>query len=76
MKITYEGLNLTLVDDADYRYHSHINGLQVLDPNNWVHCTAKDESEFTYDVWYYIEDISAELEDTDWEHPSHVELRE
>lgn len=71
MKINYKGIEITLNDDAYYEYCSHINGIQCINPNNYVKCTGTSNSK-NYEVWYYIENTYIELDEIDYNNPSHI----
>lgn len=75
--IEWHGHKIALGDDADFQYRSHINGMQCTEPDNWVHVTGYDmnEEETYYDIWYYVEDTSIDLDQIDYSDPWNVMMR-
>lgn len=75
--IKWKGHEIALGDNADYCYRSHINGMQCTEPYNWVLVTGFDlnEEDTFYDVWYYVEDTSIELDAIDFSDPWDVYMR-
>lgn len=74
MKITInENLTITLVDNsADFKYRSHINGMQATEPNNWVACNATGSDGKDYTAWYYVADTDIELDEIDYSEPDDI----
>ena len=50
-------LSITL-EEADFEYRSHINGMQALSPNNWVACEATGSDGNHYTAWYFVSDTT------------------
>ena len=67
-----ESLTITLIDnDADFKYRSHVNGNQLINPNNWVACNATGSDGNEYTAWYYV-DTDIELDEIDYSDPNDV----
>ena len=67
-----ENLTVTLIDnDADFKYRSHVNGNQLINPNNWVACRATGSDGNEYTAWYYV-DTDIELDEIDYSDPNDV----
>lgn len=68
-------LSITL-EEADFEYRSHINGMQALRPNNWVACEATGSDGNHYKAWYFVPDEIAnslqDLEDIDYANPDDI----
>ena len=68
-----ENLSITLGDEADLSYRSHINGMQASEPDNWVACKATGSDDKDYTAWYYVEDTNMELDNIDYDNPDDIE---
>ncbi len=67
-------LSITLgAGEADYTYRSHINGMQVSEPNKWVSCAGTGGDGKNYTAWYYVEDTNMELDNIDYDNPDDIE---
>ena len=65
-------LSITL-EEADFEYRSHINGMQALSPNNWVACEATGSDGNHYTAWYFLSDTTdISLEDIDYANPNDI----
>ena len=67
-----ENLTITLGNDADFEYRSHINGMQATEPNNWVACKATGSDGNEYTAWYFVADTNVELDTIDYDDPDDV----
>lgn len=74
MEITINtNLTITLIDnDADFKYRSHVDGNQLIHPNNWVACGAIGSDGKEYTAWYYVPDSDIELDEIDYSAPNDV----
>lgn len=71
-KLTVGGKTYTM-QGADYEYRSHINGMAVNSPDNWVACHGVDEDGTGITAWYFVEDISnTSLDDIDYDEPDDI----
>ena len=68
-----ENLSITLGDEADLSYRSHINGMQTTEPNNWMACKATGSDGKSYTAWYYVEDTNMDLDNIDCDDPDDIE---
>ena len=66
-------LKITLDFEAAPEYRSHINGMQVINPDNWLLVKGEGSDGNSYRVWYFIEDWNIELEDVDYTEPNDIE---
>ena len=66
-------LNITLNTEADIEYRSHINGMQTVNPANWVSVEGKGNDGETYKAWYFVEDLKIGLDEIDYGKPSDIE---
>lgn len=68
-----ENLTITLGNEADFVYRSHINGMQASEPDNWVACKATGSDGKEYTAWYYVTDPDEiELDEIDYENPDDI----
>lgn len=66
-------LKIALDAEAIAEYRSHINGMQVINPDNWLLVRGEGSDGNSYQVWYFIEDWNIELEDVDYAEPHDIE---
>ena len=66
-------LKITLDFEAIPEYRSHINGMQAINPDNWLLVRGEGSDGNSYQVWYFIENWGIELEDVDYTEPNDIE---
>lgn len=69
-----DNLEIALSFEIKYEYRSHINGMQAINPNNWVAVDGKGSDGKDYTAWYFIKDINnTDPEDINYDEPDDIE---
>lgn len=71
--LTVNGKSYTMQNEADYEYRSHIEGMAVNSPDNWVANHGVDEDGSEIVAWYFVENPDeTALDEIVYDEPSDI----